>query len=62
MTCSHSSWTESGRFSGSAAGNQEVNARFNLPRYQITQRIFVDRAVLGKRCDQSGTTASELHG
>jgi hypothetical protein len=54
--------SERGSFASSAAGNQEVDARFDLPGDQITKRSFIDSAVGGERRDQSCTTASELHG
>src|SRR5208282_6232460 len=53
---------ECGSFSRGAAGNQEVDARFDLPGDQVAQCVFVDSTVLRERCDQSGTTASQLHG
>ena len=53
--------TERGSFTGGAAGNEEIDARFDLPCDQIAQRFFVDGAVLGERRDQSRTTASQLH-
>jgi hypothetical protein len=49
-------------FSSGTTGDEEIDARFDLPRDQIAQRVFVDSAVLRERCDQSRTTAAELHG
>ena len=53
--------SECGSLSGGAAGNQKIDARFDLPGDQIAQRSFIDRAVLGERRNQGSTTASELH-
>ena len=52
---------ESGRLARRAAGNQKVDSRFDLPRYQIAQRSFIQRSILLEGGDQRRSTASEFH-
>ena len=52
---------ESGSLAGGAAGNEEINAGFDLPCDQIAQGCVVDGAVLMKGSDEGGATATELH-
>ncbi len=52
---------ESRSLAGGAAGDEEIDARFDLPRDQIAQGGVVDGAVLMKRSDQSGAASTKLH-
>src|SRR5581483_4963933 len=52
---------ESRGFTGGAAGDQEIDAAFNLPRDEIAQGRVVEGAVLMKGSDESGATAMQLH-
>ncbi len=53
---------ESRRLARGSAGNQKIYAGLHLPRHQIAQGSIINRAILMKRSDQRGTTATELHG
>ena len=44
-TCSHSSLGQRRRFAGSAAGDEKIDLRFDLPGNERTQSRFVNRAV-----------------
>src|SRR5581483_280111 len=46
---------------GCAAGNKEVDARFDLPRNQVFKRLLVDRSILVERRDEGSTTSAKLH-
>ena len=52
---------ESRRLASGSAGDQKIYARLHLPCHQIAQSSVVNRAILMKRSDQRGTTATELH-
>ena len=47
-----------GRFAGGAAGDQKIDARFQLPRDQVAQGSLVDGAVLLEGSDQCRTAAT----
>ncbi len=52
---------EGRRFAGGAAGNQEIDSRFDLPGHQVAQGRLVDGAVLTKGSYQRGAASTELH-
>lgn len=52
---------ESRRLASGPAGDQEIYARLDLPCHEVAQSSVINRAILMERCDQRGTTATELH-
>jgi hypothetical protein len=53
---------ERGRFTGRAAGNEEIDARVDLPCDQVAQGRVVERAILMERSNQRSAAAAKLHG
>src|SRR6516162_11045100 len=52
---------QSRRFAGGAAGNQKINARFDLPANQVTEGRVIQAAILFKGGYKGGAATTQCH-